>query len=204
MAGEERIPIRSYARIWSVDRRIYKIERWRLPVPGGIPLRAVLYFLATLLVMALLGQLPGIGALFGAVSPVYVYVMVPLFVAALSTQVAPDGRAPHRFLRDWLGFGLRARRRSAGRTVPREREPVAGALSLPMRPDHRGPQLRRARVVARGSEPVEVAFREPVLVSGGRRRRLRVRPVAAGGRSRRGRTTDNLELAPGQVMEIEG
>ena len=32
-------PIRSYRVCFSLERRIYKIDRWRLPVPWGVPLR---------------------------------------------------------------------------------------------------------------------------------------------------------------------
>ena len=38
--------IRSYRRVFEVDRRIYRVDRWALPVPGGVPLRAVGYFVA--------------------------------------------------------------------------------------------------------------------------------------------------------------
>ena len=45
----DRVVIRSYRRVFEVDRRIYRVDRWALPVPGGVPLRAVGYFAATLL-----------------------------------------------------------------------------------------------------------------------------------------------------------
>ena len=45
----ERVVIRSYRRVFEVDRRIYRVDRWALPVPGGVPLRAVGYFAATVL-----------------------------------------------------------------------------------------------------------------------------------------------------------
>ena len=35
----ERVIIRSYRRVFEVDRRIYRVDRWALPVPGGVPLR---------------------------------------------------------------------------------------------------------------------------------------------------------------------
>ena len=49
--------IRSYRRVFEVDRRIYRVDRWALPVPGGVPLRAVGYFMGTLLLMWLLNLL---------------------------------------------------------------------------------------------------------------------------------------------------
>ena len=46
--------IRSFRRVFEVDRRIYRVDRWPVPVPGGIPLRALGYFLAALLLILLL------------------------------------------------------------------------------------------------------------------------------------------------------
>src|SRR4051794_41950914 len=107
----ERVVIRSYRRVFEVDRRIYRVDRWALPVPGGVPLRALGYFAATALLMVLLGDLVSF------LSPPLRFVVVPLAVAVLGTQAAPDGRTAHRFAWDWLCFRLRARRRSAGRVL---------------------------------------------------------------------------------------
>ena len=58
----DRLIIRSYRRVFEVDRRIYRVDRWALPVPGGVPLRGVGYFAATLALVILLGALPAVGA----------------------------------------------------------------------------------------------------------------------------------------------
>src|SRR5918997_6615468 len=121
----ERIVIRSYRRVFDVDRRIYRVDRWTLPVPGGVPLRGLGYFVATVLAVVAGGRLPVVGGLLDLLSPPLRYVVLPLLVAMVATQVAPDGRAAHRFACDWLRLRLRARRRSAGRVVPLEGEPVA-------------------------------------------------------------------------------
>ena len=113
----ERVVIRSYRRVFEVDRRIYRVDRWALPVPGGVPLRAVGYFAATVLAVVVLGALPGTGELVTILSPPLRYVVLPLAIAVLATQAAPDGRSAHRFAADWLRFRVRARRRSAGRVV---------------------------------------------------------------------------------------
>src|SRR5919197_6554491 len=121
---DERLVIRSYRRVFEVDRRIYRVDRWALPVPGGVPLRGLGYFIATLLFVVVGGRLPGLGALLGVVSPPLRYVVLPLAVAVLGSQAAPDGRSAHRFAWDWLRLRIRARRRCAGRAVALEGEPV--------------------------------------------------------------------------------
>src|SRR5215208_2762117 len=110
--------IRSYRRVFQVDRRVYRVDRWALPVPGGVPLRAVGYFAAALVLMV------ARGGLVSFLSPPLRFVVVPLAVAVLGTQAAPDGLTAHRFAWDWLCFRLRARRRSAGRIVRLEDEPT--------------------------------------------------------------------------------
>src|SRR5437763_856897 len=146
--------IRSYRRVFEVDRRIYRVDRWALPVPGGVPLRAVGYFAATLLAVVIAGALPATGELVGAVSAPIRFVVVPLAVAVLGTQAAPDGRTAHRFALDWLRLRWRARRRSAGRVVSIEGEPIAWHADLPVRWDANAAELQPARV--RG--PARVTF----------------------------------------------
>jgi TcpE family len=193
----ERVPIRSYRGIFSVDRRIYRIEQWRIPVPGGIPLRAFLYYFGALIAVLLLSRLPVLGDALGLLHPAYLYVIGPIGVAVLGTRVVPDGRAPHRFARDWIAFRVRTRRRSAGRIVPLEGEQVSGVAPLALGADEHGIELRRARVTGAG----QVAFRDPVELRRGRRGRLTARPVVAG-RRRRGTVTETVELAPGERLEV--
>jgi hypothetical protein len=49
-------PIRSYQRIFRVERRIYSIEGRPLPIPGGVPLRWLAYATGTLLAVLALGS----------------------------------------------------------------------------------------------------------------------------------------------------
>jgi len=167
--------IRSYRRVFEVDRRIYRVDRWALPVPGGVPLRAVGYFAVALLAVIVAGALPGTSELVGALSAPVRFVVLPLAVAVLGTQAAPDGRAAHRFAWDWLRLRLRARRRCAGRVVSLEGEPIAWDGELALRFDGDDARVHRGRI--RG--PARVTFNVPVrLADGGGR--LVARPVPAG------------------------
>jgi TcpE family len=159
---DERLVIRSYRRVFEVDRRIYRVDRWALPVPGGVPLRGLGYFIATLLFVVLGGRVPGLAPLLGLLSAPLRYVVLPLAVAVLGTQVAPDGRSAHRFAWDWLRLRMRARRRCAGRVVTLEGEPVNWDGALATCWDEHGTSLRRAQV--RG--PARVTFAVPVRFEG--------------------------------------
>src|SRR4051812_46140834 len=156
----DRVIIRSYRRVFEVDRRIYRVDRWALPVPGGVPLRAVGYFAAAVLAVVILGGLPATAALVGMLSPPLRYVVLPLAVAVLGTQAAPDGRTAPRCAGDWLRRGLGARGRSVGRVVALEGEPVRWEGELAVRWDVDGAQLHRARV--RG--PARVTFNVPTTI----------------------------------------
>ena len=194
----ERVTIRSYRRIFRVERRLYKVDRWVLPVPGGVPLRGLAYFVAALAIVVALGRLPVVGALLGLLSPPLRYVILPLAAAVLGTHIAPDGRSPHRFAWSWLAHRLTARRRSAGRPVTREGERSGGGAQLHLRADATTAELRRARV--RG--PGRVEFSAPVALSGGRRGRYSVR--SPGHRGRTGATViDALELHAGERLEVQ-
>lgn len=185
--ARDRLLIRSYRRVFEVDRRIYRIDRWALPVPGGIPLRAVGYFAATLLLLILLSALPATGDLVGTISAPLRFVVIPLAVAVLGSQAAPDGRAAHRFAIDWVGLKLRARRRSAARVLPLEDEPVLWHGDLGVTWDQHGTRIARARVTG----PARVTFNVPIRMRG-----FNVRPVADGPRG------DAVVLLGGERLEV--
>jgi hypothetical protein len=183
--------IRSYRRVFEVDRRIYRVDRWALPVPGGVPLRAVGYFAATLLAVIVAGALPATGELVGAFSAPIRFVVVPLAVAVLGTHAAPDGRAAHRFAWDWLRFRLHARRRCSGGVVALEGEPIAWDGELPLRFDGHDARLHRGRV--RG--PAKVTFNVPVRLSnGGGRLVAHTEPVGEPGHA--------VVVCGGETMEV--
>jgi len=55
--------LRSYARAFATNRRIYRIDRWAVPIPGGLPLAASAWFLALAITLIGLAQLPGVNAM---------------------------------------------------------------------------------------------------------------------------------------------
>lgn len=62
--ADDRVPIRSYQRIFRPDRRLYQVEGHRLPVPGGVPLRWLGYAIATVIsVLVLSGRSPVLSVL---------------------------------------------------------------------------------------------------------------------------------------------
>jgi hypothetical protein len=193
----DKLVVRSYRRVFRFDRRIYRVDRFAIPVPGGVPLVGLLWFLGALLSVLVGSHLPALGPLLSALSPPLRYLILPAAVAVLATQLAPDGRSAPRFAQTWLQQRVRPRRRSAGRGIPRERALRAPAIHA--RPDQHTPELRRARV--RG--PALVSFRDNVQVTWRRHRATLARPAsgAAGTRARR-QVARQVELKAGERLEI--
>ena len=183
--------VRSYRRVFRIDRRIYRVDRWMLPVPGGVPLRGVAYFAVALAAILVLEALPLMGGVVGALTAPLRYVVLPLAVAVLGAQASPDGRSAHKFAAAWLGLQLRARRRCAGRRVPREGERVGWSGVVVTRADEHCPALRAGRVHG----PASVLFAAPVAVDRDRRGRLVARPAPDGERAA-------VELAGGERLEL--
>jgi hypothetical protein len=195
------IVIRSYRRVFNVERKIYKVDKYVLPRP--LELRAAVYFIGALLFIVLVSRLPVIGLPLGVVGWQYKFVVLPLAVAVLGTRVTPDGRPAHRYVVSVLGYALRGHRFAGAHTAPLEGEPVPYEVETWVAGDAGTPDLSRARV--RG--PATVYFRDQMIVdlptSSRWQRRRRIRPYLPGSRaSRRQEITDSVAVRPGETVEI--
>jgi hypothetical protein len=86
--------VRSYRRVFDLERRIYRVDRFRLN-PGGIPLRGIVYLLSIILTALLGGQLPLAGPVVARVPWLLRYLALPGLTAALLTVVRIEGRPFH-------------------------------------------------------------------------------------------------------------
>lgn len=149
--------LHSYRAVFDLERRIYRIDRLRLN-PGGVPVRAVVYFVAILLAVAVIGTLPGIGAVTG-VLPWYMRdLAAPGAGAALLTVLRIDGRPSHRAALSLLRFAWAPRRLCTGLGC----DPPGRAWAPPsllMLPDGSEARMRRVRYTGPGAVRVNVAHR---------------------------------------------
>lgn len=100
------IEIRSYRRVFDLERRIYSVDRLRLN-PGGIPVRGVAYFLAILSAGLVATGLPLLGVL-AAKLPWYLRdIALPGAGATVLSAIRIEGRtfhlAAHALVRYWIG-----------------------------------------------------------------------------------------------------
>ena len=193
--------LHSYRRVFRVERRLYRIEDWRLPLPGGIPLRAIVYFFAAELAVLVLARAPGTGLALAVLPVEWRFGVLPIACAMAGWWISPDGRPAHRFAATWLRARLTRRRRRAGLAVRAEGERLATPERLAIRPGVPGSRALRARV--RG--PAAIALCEPLLLHSrprgrGRREQLELRP--AGGRRARGEAVEGVVLEEGQTLWV--
>jgi hypothetical protein len=191
VAERETITIRSYAVCFDLERRLHKIDRWRVPVPYGIPLRSIGYAACALLVVLLAAKLPLIGQLLGVLPPPVRFVIVPVGISYLATQVKVDGRPAHATAVAWLRYKLAPGRLVAFR--PAEEDSTVNFGEVAFAPDERAARYRRARIEG----PCEVVLRYPAAAERkGRTLRIRQtseRPMYRG---------KQIALKPGQRLVV--
>src|SRR5207248_2783090 len=110
-AGQSRatLEIRSFRAVFRLERRIYKFDRWRIPIPYGVPVWGIAYSAAALALIVVAGRLPAVGPLVGLAPAPLRLVLAPLAAGALLNGVEPDGRRAHVFVAAWLRHRLGAR-----------------------------------------------------------------------------------------------
>jgi hypothetical protein len=215
------VEIRSYRRVFALERRIYRIDRLRLN-PSGLPVRGVVYFLALLAAAAFLARLPLLGIAIGTLPWYLRYLALPGASAALLTIISIDGRpfhlAAHALLRHLTRPRVRTGAAKPGWTsrprgesgegadfVARQRwhpEPIA------MLPDGGEARMRRLRYTGPGAVLVAVEHERAGaseqgnlgLGRGGRRSRLILRELP-GGRTLSRATV--IALAPGARLLVK-
>jgi len=169
------ITIRSFRVVFELERRIHKVDRWRIPVPYGVPLRGIAYWAAALLATIAIGRMPLAGELAGVLPAPIRFVIVPVAAAYALARLQVDGRPAHTVLAAWARFRLSPRRVAGLRAVPRVGT-VVRLGDVCVLPDERGAQYRR--VVVEG--PATVLLRYPSrgwVRAGGRRPALHVRQL---------------------------
>ena len=192
------ITIRSFRVVFELERRIHKIDRWRIPVPYGVPLRGIAYWAAALVATIAFARLPVAGELVDVLPPPIRFVIVPVAVAYALARLQVDGRPAHTALGAWVRFALSPRRVAGLRAVPRIGTKVM-LRDVAVLPDERGARYRPA--VIQG--PATVLLRYPPVgwvKSRGRRPALHVsqlpRPALFVGK--------RVRLVEGQRMVVHG
>ncbi|MFI5028768.1 MAG: hypothetical protein ACHQCF_07305 [Solirubrobacterales bacterium] len=199
--AKSRKTIRSYRLVFRRRWRIFRIQGWRIPLPGGLELRLIGYWLASLTLIALLGRLPLLGTALSAAPASLRLLALPIAAAWALSRWEIDGRPPHRALLGLLVWRLRPRNLAGLRRVAPQGTELSPLGDLALAPDLASPSYPRGLV--RG--PTRLLLRYPVSVtlegvprlgSGGPRER------AAAARVWRLRSTAARPLHNGKLVEV--
>jgi len=148
------IEIRSYRRVFDLERRIYSVDRVRLN-PGGVPVRGVIYFLAILAASVIAAGMPLVGALAKTFPWFLRDIVLPGAGATVLSVIRVEGRSFHLAAYALMRYATGPRRlagwarcASAGtRWRPQE---------IVMLPDGSDARMRRMRYTGPGAVLVAV------------------------------------------------
>lgn len=160
MVESRGIQLRGYRRVFRIERRLFRFDRWRIPYPHGVPLRGIGYFLVLELCVFAASRLPLLGVLIGLWSPAVPYLGLPLAGAFLLMQGRIDGRPPHHVLASLVRWSLSSRCLAGLCSCPREGEEVVPLEAVTVAFDARESFLVRGRIKG----PASVTFRYPAEV----------------------------------------
>jgi hypothetical protein len=146
--------IRSYRRVFDLERRIYSIDRLRLN-PGGVPVRGVAYFLALLALGVLAAGVPLLGVPARAIPWYLRDVALPAAGATVLSALRLEGRTFHLAAHALVRYRLGPRRLAGLRRCA-----VVGARWLPpailLLPDGSDGRLRQLRYTGPGAVLVTI------------------------------------------------
>ena len=137
------IEIRSFRRVFDLERRIYRVDHLRLN-PSGVPVRGVVYVAFVMVACLLLARLPLMGAPLRLLPWWLVDVGMPSALGSLAAMLHIDGRPFHHFALSVALLAARPRQQVA--LLPRrglDGRWLAG--SLLMLPDGSPPSHGRVR-----------------------------------------------------------
>ncbi|WP_269411365.1 conjugal transfer protein [Lentibacillus daqui] len=116
--------LKSYTRIWSVEKVIYAINDFRLPFP--VTFNQMTWFVLSLLAVMLLGNLPPLSLIDGALLK---YVGVPIGITWFMSKKSFDGKKPYGFLKSVVTYFIRPKMTYAGKTVKLQKQTVDEAVT---------------------------------------------------------------------------
>ena len=142
------LSIRSFRLAFELERRIHRIDRYRIPLPYGLPLRSAAYAGVALLVVVIASRLPLSGDALNLLPWPIRFAVLPVGLAQALTQVQLDGRPAHEAIRAWLRVRLGPRRLIA--FAPSRRGRREHLEELAIAPDDREAHYRCGAVEGQG------------------------------------------------------
>lgn len=116
--------LKSYSRIWNVEKVIYAINDFHLPFP--VTFNQMVWFILSFFTVMLLGNLPPLSFIDGVLLK---YVGIPVGLTWFMSQKTFDGKKPYGFLKSVLTYLFRPKVTYAGKPVKLTRVKVNDNLT---------------------------------------------------------------------------
>src|SRR4051812_15327191 len=121
MDDSGKIVIRSFRLVFDRGyRRLFKIDRYRLPFAYGVPMLGILYTALVAPALVLVGKLAVIGPALAELPPPIHWVALPVGLATVMLHWRPDGLKPHVALWASLEAALTVRELSCWQPAERD------------------------------------------------------------------------------------
>src|SRR3954470_5718902 len=157
MEDSGRVVIRSFRLVFDRGyRRLFRIDRYRLPFAYGLPILGIVYAAGVALSLVLIANLPAASAALNALPPPIHWVAIPVGLAMVMLHWRPDGLKPHVALWAWLDAALTVRELSCWQPAERDGD-VLELGEIICASDGREGRFRPGRV----DGPAEVLLRYP-------------------------------------------
>lgn len=117
--------LKSYTRIWSVEKVIYAINDFRLPFP--VTFNQMTWFVLSLFVVILLGNFPPFSLIDGALLK---YVGFPVLLTWFMSKKSFDGKKPYGFLKSVVTYYLRPKMTYAGKAVKLQKQTFDESITV--------------------------------------------------------------------------
>jgi hypothetical protein len=105
--------IRSYRRVFDLERRVYSVEGLRLN-PAGVPVRGILYFLVIILAGLISARVPLLDAVSAALPWYLRDIALPAASATVLSVIRVEGRTFHLAAHALLRYSCGSRHRTCG------------------------------------------------------------------------------------------
>jgi hypothetical protein len=188
--------IRSYRRVFDLERRIYRVDRLRLN-PGGVPVRGIVYFLVAIASALALRHLPLLRVTANAMPWYLSDLILPGTIAALLSIIRVEGRPFHLAAHAIARYALGARWLSSLHrcAAPGDRWRPEDILFLP---DGSESRMRHVRYTGPGAVLISLRHERAVRAPGGILSAWRRQPAAVVVRELPGR----YPMDQGQVIAL--
>src|SRR3954471_15511551 len=144
--SEHEIRIRSFGVVFDLERRIHRIDRFRVPLPYGLPLKSIAYAAIGLLAVLIAQKLPIVGSVLAGLPTPARYVLVPIGISYVLTRYRVDGRSAHTAAAAWVRFRIRSRSVVAFRPARTDRQVRFGDICFVARLPQRSRRRREAAI----------------------------------------------------------